>query len=158
LKSSTETPKVLFDTSYILPTLGISVGPAIERNIKLLTEVGVEIYYSRLSILESLWVAARTIQDGSFDPERYRLGLRSIIDGGGYKRVDEDSQIFTEALKLYSLGHKDMIDNMLYASAVHLNMRLVTRDRELEKFVLEKKLKNVLSIFPDEPSPKGDSS
>jgi len=151
VKSSTETSKVLFDTSYILPTLGISVGKTIEEHINTLTQIGIEVYYSRLSILESLWVAARTIKDGTFDPERFKLGLRSIIDGGRYKRVEEDTQIFTEALNLYRLGHKGMIDNILYASAARLNLRLLTSDRELEKFVLEKRLKNVLSIMPDEP-------
>ena len=158
MKSSTETSKVLFDTSYILPTLGISVGKTIEEHINTLTQIGIEVYYSRLSILESLWVAARTIKDGTFDPERFKLGLRSIIDGDRYKRVEEDTQIFTEALNLYRLGHKDMIDNILYASATRLNLRLLTSDRELEKFVLEKRLKNVLSIIPDEPPPKGHSS
>lgn len=28
-------------------------------------------------------------------------------------RVEEDSEIFNEAFKLHTLGHKDMIDNIL---------------------------------------------
>jgi hypothetical protein len=30
--------------------------------------------------------------------------------------VEEDSEIFEEAFRLYRLGHKDMIDNILYGS------------------------------------------
>lgn len=141
--------KVLLDTSFILPTLGISVSGAIMEGIGNLAEIKqIEIYYSRLSILESLWVATR-IEDRTFEPETFALGLRSIIEGGRYARVEEGSEIFSEALKLYRLGHKDMIDNILYATATQLDMLLLTLDEELKKFVHKKELKDVF-ISQDE--------
>lgn len=144
MKSSGVVPKVLLDTSFILPTLGISVSGATQQGIRILAESETEIYYSRFSILESLWVAARTIEDKTFDDESFGLGLRSIMEGGRYARVEEDYEIFNEAFRLYRLGHKDMIDNILYASAARLGLRLLTLDGDLKKFVLEKQLKDAL--------------
>ena len=142
MKSSTQRPRILLDTCYILPTLGIDLGDIIKANIEALEGSDVEIYYSHLSILESLWVATK-IQKGKFDSERFTLGLRSIIEGGGYKRLEEDSEILTEALELYSLGHKDMIDNILYAHAARLHLTLLTEDEELKKFIRENNLDDV---------------
>lgn len=139
MKSSGETPRILLDTSFLLPTLGISVSGATQEGIRILAEAEFEIYYSWFSILESLWVASRTVDDKAFD-EGFEPGLRSIMEGGRYRRVEEDSRIFGEAFRLYGLGHKDMIDNILYATAARLGPLLLTVDDELRKFVLEKRL------------------
>ena len=142
MKSNGAAPGILLDTSFLLPTLGISVSGATEEGIKILSETETELYYSRFSILESLWVATRTVNDSAFYDESLRPGLKSIIESGRYERVEEDSEIFSEAFTLYGLGHKDMIDNILYASAARLGLILLTLDDELRKFVLEKRLKD----------------
>jgi PIN domain nuclease of toxin-antitoxin system len=64
-------------------------------------------------------------------------------------KVKEDSKTFNDALKLHMLGHKDMIDNILYANTTHLNIKLLTLDNELKSFIRERGLKNTL-IAPDE--------
>jgi len=142
LKSSEAAPGILLDISLLLPTLGIGVSGATEEGIRILSETKIELYYSRFSILESLWVATRTVDDKTFLNESVRPGLRSVMEGGRYRSVEEDSEIFREAFTLYGLGHKDMIDNILYASAVRLGLILLTLDDELRKFVLEKGLKD----------------
>jgi hypothetical protein len=142
LKSS-GAPGILLDTSFLLPTLGIGVSGATEEGIRILSEIETVLYYSQFSILESLWVATRTVDDSTFDDESLRPGLRSIMESGRYRRVEEDSEIFREAFTLFGLGHKDMIDNILYASAVRLRLIMLTLDDELRKFVLEKRLKDV---------------
>jgi predicted nucleic acid-binding protein len=149
LISSGAAPKILLDTSFILPTLGISVSGITPEVIRFLAQAGqVEIYYSRFSVIESLWVATR-IPDATFDGETFQLGLRSIIEGHRYSRTEEDSEIFREAFRLYKLGHKDMIDNILYASATQIGLLLLTLDDELKKFVNEKRLKYVF-LSPDD--------
>jgi len=149
LKSRHATLRVLLDTSFILPSLGIDVGGEVAPALAGLAETQAEIHYSRFSMLESLWVAARTIQDAKFDAETFKLGVRSIMEGGRYRKVDEDSEIINEALRLYELGHKDMIDNTLYASAARLDLRLLTVDSNLKAFVKEKGLKDTL-MSPDQ--------
>ncbi len=92
---------------------------------------------------------ARTIQKQTIDLETFRLGLRSIMESGRYDRVAEDSEVFNEALKIYRLGHRDMIDNILYASSLRLDLRLLTLDENLKEFIVSHGLTNTL-IFPDQ--------
>jgi len=64
-------------------------------------------------------------------------------------KVEEDSEIFNEAIRLHILGHKDMIDNILYASSTRLNLKLLTLDTELKKFIDAKGLDDAL-VFPNQ--------
>lgn len=146
MKSKQAMLRVLLDTSFILPSLGIDTGEEILKGLKKLIDIEAEIHYSRFSILESIWVAARLIKSKTFDIGSFMLGLRSILESGRYKEVDENYETFNEALNLYMLGHKDMIDNILYANSVHLNLKLLTLDNELKDFIRNKGLKdNIIS-------------
>jgi len=143
--------KVLVDTSFILPSLGIDVGEKVSRTLEKLEKTRSEIYYSQFSILESLWVTIK-LTEKMETPEAVKTGFRSVIEGGVYKQVKEDSEIFIEALQLYRKGHRDLIDNILYLNSLHHNMKLLTLDNELKSFVEDKKLKNTI-ITPDDISP-----
>jgi PIN domain nuclease of toxin-antitoxin system len=149
LKSKQATLRVLLDTSFILPSLGIDVGKEVSEGLKGLADIKAEIYYSHFSILESLWIVARLATSTTLDGESFSLGLRSIIEGGRYMKVEEDSKTFNDALKLYMLGHKDMMDNILYASSTSLNLKLLTLDNKLKEFIRERGLKDTL-ISPDQ--------
>jgi hypothetical protein len=144
---------VLLDTSFILPSLGIGVGEDVAKGLEKLSGMNAEIHYSRFSILESLWVSTRAIQDGTFDHETFWLGLRSILEGTRYKQVAENAYIFNEALEIYRLGHRDMIDNILYAASAHLDLRLLTVDTDLKEFIHAKGLKDTLMSPSDEFPP-----
>ncbi len=96
--------KVLLDNSFILPTLGISTGRETITALKKHDEAKTETYYSTLTLLESLWIAARTLHEKTFDEETFKLGLRSILEGGRYAKALEDSWVFTEALSLIQTG------------------------------------------------------
>ncbi|HEX9913802.1 MAG TPA: PIN domain-containing protein [Candidatus Bathyarchaeia archaeon] len=139
--------KVLLDTSFLLPSLGVDVGREVAKGLRGLAEAEAEIYYSRFSVLEALWVTARLLRDGAFDGDRFSLGLRSIIDGGRYRLLEEDAHSYSEGLRLYRLGHRDMIDNILYASSVSHGLSFMTLDRELGGFIGEMGLKDNL-VFP----------
>jgi PIN domain nuclease of toxin-antitoxin system len=143
--------KVLLDTTFILPSLGIDVGEEVSKGLKKLAQIKADIRFSRFSILETLWVAARLSRIANFNPESFRLGLRSVLESGRYIKVEEDSEIFNEALRLHTLGHKDMIDNILYASSTNLNLKLLTLDKELKEFIHEKGLKDSL-MHPNQVS------
>jgi len=144
LKSKQARLKVLLDTSFVLPTLGIDVGEEVSMSLKKLADIKAELYYSRFNILESLWVVARFTKSPTFNIERFSHGLRSIIESGRYGKVEEDSETFKEALRLHVLGHKDMIDNILYATSSYLNLKLLTLDTELKDFIHKKGLKDTL--------------
>jgi len=134
--------KVLLDTSFVLPSFGIETGREVLEGLKRLVNVKAEIYYSTFSILESLWVATRLSKGRTFDADRFDLGLRSILESGKYREVREDAVTFNEALRLRTLGHNDMVDNILYASSVAFNLKFLTLDDELYDFVRAKRLSN----------------
>jgi len=148
LKSRQDRLKVLIDTSFILPTLGIDVGEEVLRGLRQLADSKCEIWYSQFSILESLWTAARLLGP-KFKEERFATGIRSIIEGGAYRKVQEDSRVCIEALRIYAMGHRDMVDNILYADSVFLNLKLLSTDNELKDLVTRKGLTNTI-ITPKE--------
>ncbi|MEM2936210.1 MAG: hypothetical protein QW231_03430, partial [Candidatus Bathyarchaeia archaeon] len=50
------------------------------------------------------------------------LGLRSLLESETYKWINPTVHAFLKALELRIKGHRDMIDNMLYATALTNNM------------------------------------
>jgi len=149
LKSKRDTLKVLLDTTFLLPSLGIHVGEEVSKCLQKLAHAEASIYCSRFTLLEALWVAAKLLSSRNFNAESFRLGLRSALESGRYMKVEEDSEIFNEAMRLHILGHKDMIDNILYASSTRLNLKLLTLDTELKKFINAKGLDDTL-VFPNQ--------
>lgn len=149
MKSRTKALRVLLDTTFLLPTLGIDAGREVSKALQRLDQNQAEIHYSRYSALESLWVAALTVGDQRPSQERFELGLRSVLKSHRYAKVDEEPEIFIESLKLYKLGHKDIVDNILYACSSHFDLKLLTVDKELRKFVRDNALRDTL-IFPDQ--------
>ncbi|MEM1575196.1 MAG: hypothetical protein QW755_03435 [Nitrososphaerota archaeon] len=144
MKNKKNTLKVLLDTAFILPTLGIDTGMEVKKALKKLDEFNAELHYSNFSILESLWIAIRLIKKQEFDIERFKLGLRSLIESRRYNQIIENTEVFNYALSLYLNGHVDMIDNILYSNSIIYNIKFLTLDEELKKFIEMKNLKNTI--------------
>lgn len=140
--------RILLDTSFILPILGIDTGITVRKVLEELDSSSVEIYYSRFSILEAIWVATKLIRKGSLDADRFFRGLRSIYASNRLMTVDEDPFIFEYALKLYMIGHKDIIDNILYSTALHKDLKFLTSDEELVDFIKSKGLNRNVLLLP----------
>lgn len=124
--------KILLDTSFILPSLGLSVEKEVIETIKYFRVF--EIYYSELSLLEALWKIVRLIRPE--DMEIVLNGIRSIKRT--YYRVEIPVKAYGLAYKMYRNGHRDIIDNLLYSAAYILNMRFLTLDEELISFLKSK--------------------
>jgi len=135
---------MLLDTSFLLPTLGIDTGREVARGLKRLSETNNQLHYSSFNILECLWQLARTGREEASSLEPTKLGLRSIIEGRRYIKTSEDSRLFNEALGLYRMGHRDMIDNILYAVSLHGSFRFLTVDNTLQEFITSKGPENTL--------------
>src|SRR5207247_2946832 len=87
---------------------------------------------------------ARNGKEEASSLEQTKLGLRRIIEGRKYIKTIEDSRVFNEALGLYRMGHRDMIDNILYAVSLHSSLRFLTADNTLREFITSKGLENTL--------------
>lgn len=141
--------EVLLDTSFILPSLGIDTGEDVRKGLVRLRTLGLKVWCSHFTIMEALWVGARLVRQDVLDEEAFQHGLRSILKGGRYLMVEEDPEVYTDALRLFSLGHGDMIDNLLYSTSKRLGLRFLTIDEKFRTFIRSKGLKDTL-VFPAE--------
>ncbi|RLG73627.1 MAG: hypothetical protein DRO23_08535 [Thermoprotei archaeon] len=138
-------PKILIDTSFILPTLGFMVEREIIEAIKYFRFF--EIYYSELSLLEASWKIVRLGLSGKM--EIILKGVRAVKET--YSRIEIPCKAYALAYKMWLEGHKDMIDNLLYSTAYFLNMRFLTVDDKLISFLrsTDYPVDNVI-ILPEE--------
>jgi predicted nucleic acid-binding protein len=127
----------------------VDVGEVVVGALVALSEDEVQIYCSRISLLECLWVGSRLQERAELNGGLFASGIRSVTEGERYTSVEEDHRVFTEALCIREMGHEDMIDNLLFASSELLGMRLLTLDRELHGFVKKRDLTDTI-LFPDQ--------
>ena len=143
---------LLLDTSFLLPSFGVDVGKGVENCLRFLAEHrgSLRIYFSRYSILEASLILLREVRRGQLKREEaYAMaeaGASTVAYG--LEAIDESPWVFREALRLYTLGHRDMFDNILYATAVDNEIHFLTLDRKLREFIKEHQLKDV-TVTPE---------
>ena len=130
--SSSRKMKILLDTTYLLPIVGVDV-VGVEQALhvlKKLRDQGVaEYYYTQYNIFEILGKLGRI----RYDVERVTIGLLAIEEG--FKQVEPSLKGWLKALELRSKGYKDLIDLLLYATSLTHNLIFLTRDKQLIEFL-----------------------
>ena len=144
--------EILLDTSFLLPILGFNLGQSVEEGLKRFEKMDVTLYYSQFSLLEALWTAARSVRRGRFNAGRFKAGLLSLTMSPRFMRITENIKVYIEALRLYEMGHKDIIDNILYQDSRVFNLRFLTVDGELREFIRDGGLRDT-TITPEELPP-----
>lgn len=137
---------VLLDSTYILPSFGIEVEGLSLYHIARLREAGVKgrVNFYCLSVV---WV--EVIGKICREKERLRedlddvvdVAVKSLLESGFYKWLTPTSNAVKLAFKLRMLGHRDNIDNLLYATSTENNMLLLTMDEDFKKFLLKNNFK-----------------
>lgn len=138
--------KVLLDSTYLLPSFGVEVEGFSEEDIvklkELLDDGAVEMYYSPIVWVEILGKIARELRRKRAGKEvltQVSLALKSITETGTYRAVLPSSKDVELALRLRLLGHRDNIDNLLYAIAHNNGLVLMSMDKTLRNFIEENK-------------------
>ncbi len=133
------TLRVLLDSTYILPAFGISVKGLEEKDLEALERLRVQrkvrFYYVPVIWVELVPKVVKEYQSRGVPVkpsifERVALALENTAE-----RVDPTPQALALAARLRILGHRDMIDNILYAVAVEGNMLLLTMDERFREFL-----------------------
>ena len=132
--------KVLLDSTYLLPSFGIEVRGLSKAHIAHLRDAGVN-GSVRFHCLSAVWIEVI----GKICRDKERLGIRvdnavdraikSLLNSGFYEWITPESQTVTLAFQLRMRGHKDNIDNLLYAASVTNNMLFLTMDEDLKEFL-----------------------
>ena len=137
---------VLLDSTYLLPVFGVAVREIDDKALSKLRHLALEkmivLYYSPVSFIEIVAKVAR-------ETVRRRVGLKpdelantiEIIQDSHYmKPLNPDAQAYALAYKMRLLGHKDMIDNLLYAIASIKGLVFISMDQTLRNFVQHHKI------------------
>ncbi len=130
--SSSSKLKVLLDSTYLLPILGIKVEGTDEALVtlnKLWKSRILEVYYTPFSILEILGKISRV----KYDRNIVRTGLSLINEK--FKLIHPTTEGYMKALELRSKGFKDLIDLLLYVTSLTQRVKFLTRDDALINFL-----------------------
>ncbi len=133
--------RILVDSTYILPAFKIGVEGVTVKDLLFLDRMyrtGKAIFY----YTDIVWIEIlpKVIK------EYRKLGLRISVEKIGevvlslkatFRRANVGSKALEKALELKLLGHRDMIDNLLYGIAWENNLYLLTLDSSFKSFLKE---------------------
>jgi len=122
-------PRILLDTTFLLPALGISVEEEAEETIPYFRKLNV--YYLEVGLLEAMWKIIKIIPQDKL--ERIRVGIEAIRNT--YNLLEPPPKAYIEAIKIHHEGHKDYIDALHYTTAKNTNTPLLTIDYEFIEFL-----------------------
>jgi len=123
--------RVLLDTTYFLPAIGISVR-GLPRGVVLeLISRECAVLMSEATIFEILAKGAKYVALGALRPERVVRGVRSLLYDDRIRRVPmHDARALLTALELRRLL-SDFIDCLILSAAVNYADALLTEDEEI---------------------------
>ena len=134
--------KVLLDTTFLLPLFGIKVREIEEGRLisvgRALRERGVGLAYPKLLIVElAAKIGREAFKRGGLPPEASEA-LEALFSEVDVELVEPKVEHVITAIEMRVRGHKDFFDNLLYATALHEGMKLLTEDDGLVGFLNEK--------------------
>jgi hypothetical protein len=129
--------RVLVDSSFLLPTLGVRVAQISDSDMMELAKLRSRVSFFCLyqSLVEVLGKVARAAASDRSTLETVEAGLRSLLESGVYTWISPGVEALVEALKMKRKGHRDMIDNMLYATASERRTLFLSLDKNLIEFL-----------------------
>ena len=145
--NSLEKLRILLDSTYLLPIVGIDVVgiEQVMHILKKLRDQGVaEYYYTQYNIFEILGKLSKV----KYDAERVAMGLLAIEEE--FKQIEPSLKGWLKALELRSRGFRDLIDLLLYATSLTHNLLFLTRDKQLIEFLKRNGENTDLIIYEEE--------
>lgn len=142
--------RLLLDTTYLLPAIGISVkGLPRDAPIELIDK-GHKIFISDISIFELSAKGAKHITAGTLSSERVTKGIRAIVYDETIETIPmHESTLLLTAFKLRGMLN-DFIDCIILSSAINRCDALITEDNDMQKLKGNKEYKDVLATINPE--------
>ncbi len=132
--------KVLLDSTYLLPSFGIEVEGLSDGHMRALREAwsrGLVRFYC----LSVVWVEVigkvcrEALRSGVEVGDVVDGAVRSLLESGVYEWISPTPDAIKQAFRLRLAGHKDIIDNLLYATSITEGMAFLTMDGALKAFL-----------------------
>ncbi|MBS7653449.1 MAG: PIN domain-containing protein [Candidatus Bathyarchaeia archaeon] len=123
--------KILLDTTYFLPAIGISVRNLMkDAPVKLIQE-GYKIFIVNITIFELSAKGAKYIAEGKIPAERVIRGIRAIAYNETINIIEmQESTILLTAFKFRKILD-DFIDCLILSSAINQCDALITEDTHI---------------------------
>ena len=128
-RSISRKPRVLVDTTFLLPALGVEIEEDALKAIALFRKL--EIYYLEVGVLDAMRKVLKAIPLEHL--EVVKVGLDSIRNT--YNTLDIPVEAYIEAYRIYNEGHKDYIDALYYSTARTTGTPWLTIDKEFIEFL-----------------------
>ncbi len=137
--------RILLDSTYLLPVFGIEVKGLMTKDYRILKRLVrrgvITLYYSPVSWVEIIGKIAKEIGASGKkevpDEDLIRAAFDSITRLGILQELVPTTKDLKLALKMRLLGHKDIVDNLLYSMAYNNGMVFLSMDRSLKNFIKE---------------------
>jgi len=134
---------VLLDSTYLLPSFGIEVEGLTDAHIRALREAWLR-GLVRFYCLSVAWVEVIGEVCGEARRAGVEVGdvvdaaIKSLTESGLYEWISPTPEAIKLAFELRMAGHRDVIDNLLYATSLVRGMVLLTMDEALRAFLTER--------------------
>jgi predicted nucleic acid-binding protein len=138
--------KLLLDTTYLLPAIGIAIKELPhDTPIKLLNQ-GHQITITDITLFELAAKAAKHTTNGTLKPERATRGITAITHSNNIEIIPAttDPQILHTAFKLRNTLN-DFIDCLITSAAINQCDTLITEDTDIQNLKKTKELNTILT-------------
>jgi PIN domain nuclease of toxin-antitoxin system len=138
--------KLLLDTTYFLPAIGISIKELPnDVPIKLIAK-GHQISMSDISLFELSAKAAKHIANNTLKPERATRGIKAMTHDDNIETIPAttDPKILHTAFKLRNTLN-DFIDCLITSAAINQCDTLITEDPDIHNLKKTKELNTILT-------------
>lgn len=151
--------KVLLDTSFLLPIVGIRIKDIKDKDLRILEKLSYEkkvtFYVSEIIWVEFVGIIHKLIRKTSKNNRddiinTISIGLSSLEQSGYINWINIGRREIEYALLLKEKGHKDVIDNLLYSIALLRGMYFLSVDTKFINFLKANNFKTNMFITPEE--------
>ena len=132
--------KLLLDTTYFLPAIGVSIKElSKDAPIKLLAK-GHHISVSHITLFELSAKGAKYVNNGMLLPESVAEGIRAIVHDDEIETIPiHDSKLLLTSFNLKN-ALTDFIDCLIVSSAINYCDAIITEDNDIQNLTKNRKL------------------
>lgn len=141
--------RVLIDTTYLLPAIGVSIRGLSRTAVRDLRSQGHTIVISNITIFELAAKGAKLAASHNLNDSKVNEGLRAIMYDPAIEQVEfTEGEVMSRALRVRE-EISDFIDCLIVSSAASEAEILLTEDQELQHLVsLEKTISKLKPVSP----------
>jgi len=142
--------RLLLDTTYLLPAIGISVQELSRDVLIRLLQKGYQILISDISVLEMAANGAKHVSLGALPAERVTRGIRAIVYNEAIETIPiHESALLLTAFKLRSMLN-DFIDCLIVSAAINRCDILLTEDDDIQELKKNKEFNELRAAINPE--------